>query len=289
MELKKGMKRKTNIIQLVSMCLGAVLALSMVLLPVNAAFAQGIPQDPYCQELEQRFPPGLKEHWKQECGPDVIEKDQFYCEYLQNDPDFKEYLENCEEPGFPVDMEARAQSCEELAQTLPPYLKEILEYIKQDLNDHCGPDAIYEGQYCKNVKQDYNSEFPGVTKYIDYKCEELEQTLPGEWENQEDDVDVYPIPEIKSGEIKNGDICKGEVSDSHGGNYTGTWRIVKDGGCGQKGNGVKICDRNKGNGNVGPVEVEAGDCCYAKWDGGQSYIGSIFYDKTSQTFGCDSY
>ncbi|MGK7902022.1 MAG: hypothetical protein AB4352_11515 [Hormoscilla sp.] len=428
MELKKAMERKRKILQLVSMCLGAVLALSMILLPANAAFAQGMQAGSQkCQELERSLPGGIKEYWKQKCGLDVIYKAPD-CEFLpQEFPKFKEYLDKnclpvdmearaqaceelaqtlppsvknnlnylcgpdaayegkkcenaknlyedkfpgvteyieykCEELGFPMDMEARAQACEELAQTPSSYFQEDLRHVKGKLNYYCGPDALYEGKYCESEKKDYKWQFPDVMKYIEYKCEELgfpmdmearaqaceelaqtpssyfkedlqyvkgelnyycgpdaptrglscedvtqyyEGKFPGvtkyiQYNCGELEEELEPIfpseqqkttksPEIKSGEIKNGDSCKGEVSEDHGGNYTGTWRIVEKGGCGQKENGVKICDRKKGNGNVGPVDVGEGDCCYAKWIGGQSYIGSIFYDEASQTFGCDSY
>lgn len=288
------MERKTNILQLVSMCLGAVLALSMVLSPANAAFAYNMPQQLSCQELEQSLP-GFKEYWQKKCGPGVYVQNRDYCEekkeyYTEKNPDIMQYLDKCLS-GLSVDMEARAQSCEELAQTLPPYFKEDFRYkIEKELNDYCGPDVLYRGRECDRTKEYYKEEFPDVMKYIEYKCSDLEPRFPGEWEYQEDDVDVYPTPEIKSGEIKNGDSCKGEVSEDHGGDYTGMWRIVKDGGCGKP--EVKICDRPErfSDGNVEkPVTVKTGICCYARWKTGQSYSGSISYDEASQTFGCDSY
>ncbi|NER39511.1 MAG: hypothetical protein F6J93_37170 [Oscillatoria sp. SIO1A7] len=360
MELKKAMQRKTNILQLVSICLGAVLALSMVFFPVNAAFADdmqdrvtaceelAIPKDvkeilnyfcpgPECEDVKESFigVPGVEKYVDNLLLPQYVKDELNYycpdidCEYAKQRygkfPGVENYIKDLPAIPYNVNQELNyfcpGRECEKVKQryiaefpAFETYIEELAipQNVKDELNYFCpGPDCEYAkqryigefpavekyieelpaippdvkqqlnyycpGTECEDVKQSYIG-FPDVEKYIEYQCEELEAKPE------------IKSPEIKSEGIKTGDSCNGEVSNSHGGDYTGYWRIVKDGGCGQEDNAVKICDRKKGTGNVeGSVEVEEGSCCYAKWSGGQSYIGSIFYDETSKTFGCDSY
>ncbi|NER39510.1 MAG: hypothetical protein F6J93_37165 [Oscillatoria sp. SIO1A7] len=134
MELKKAMQRKTNILQLVSICLGAVLALSMVLLPVNAAFASDTVTA--CEELA--IPQYVKVSLNESCPGDKCEVIKKF--YTRRFPDVK----NCE------------PACKGLA---------IPQNVKNSLNEYC------PGDKCEAIKKFYTMRSPDVEKYIDYQCE----------------------------------------------------------------------------------------------------------------------
>ncbi|NEO80144.1 hypothetical protein [Moorena sp. SIO4G3] len=97
---------------------------------------------------------------------------------------------------------------------------------------------------------------------------------------------LLPVNAASADNIENGQSCFGQVRDSKGGDYIGEWQIGNIAGCGEP--LTKICQRGEVEGyNRAPAEE--GDCCYAKWATGESFIGSVFYDPTYKMYGCESY